>query len=241
MITAPVFRSPVIPVRIKAALTLVTAAMIFPLVQAQAPAELSMVAAVVGGVREMMIGAIIGLALTMLMTGAEVGGLIVGRQAGIALANVIDPTGNQQASIMGQIYTISLTLLFLLAGGHRATMAALLDTFSVIPLLSFQFDEMFLVLLVEMLAGAFILGIRLAGPVLIALFLLGTALAFISRTMPQLNILTVGFTLRLLVALGVASLAIIAYQDLMLDAVWDGIEQVRAAFGLDPVNSRLVT
>jgi flagellar biosynthetic protein FliR len=241
MITAPVFRSPVIPVRIKAALTLVTAAMIFPLVQAQAPAELPMAAAVIGGVREMMIGAIIGLALTLLLTGAEVGGLIVGQQAGIALADVIDPTGNQQASIMGQIYTISLTLLFLLAGGHRATMAALLDTFSVIPLLSFQFDEMFLMLLVEMLAGAFILGIRLAGPVLIALFLLGTALAFISRTMPQLNILTVGFTLRLLVALGVASLAIIAYQDLMLDAVWDGVEQVRAAFGLDPVNSRLVT
>lgn len=241
MLTAPIYGSRVIPRRIKAALTMVTAAMIFPLVRGQAPAELTLTAVFFGGVQEMMIGAIIGLALSTLLLGAEVGGLIVGRQAGIALANIIDPGGNQQASVTGQVYTIALTLLFLLAGGHRATMAALLDTFDVIPLLSFQFDEMFVLLVVEMLASAFILGIRLAGPVLVALFLLGTALAFLSRTMPQLNILTVGFTLRLLVALGVASLALIACQDLLLDAVWDGIVAVRTAFGLDPMNTRLVT
>jgi flagellar biosynthetic protein FliR len=240
VMTAPVFASKVIPARVRGALALVTAAMIFPLVKGQAPSELTMSAALVGGAGELMIGAIIGLSLTILLLGAEVGGLMVGRQAGIALANVIDPSGNQQASIIGQIYTITLTLLFLLAGGHRATMAALLDTFEVIPLLSFRFDEMFVLLLVEMLAAAFVLGIRLAGPVLIALFLMGTALGVLSRTMPQLNILTVGFTLRLLLALAVAGVALGACEDLLLDAVWDGVETVRAAFGLDPTRIRLV-
>ncbi len=240
MLTAPVYKSRVVPARVRAALTLVVAAMIFPMVRGQAPPNLSLSAALVGGVGEIMIGAIIGLSLTILLMGAEVGGLIVGRQAGLALANVIDPGGNQQASIVGQIYTITLTMLFLLAGGHRATMAALLDTFEVIPLLSFKFEEMFVLLLVEMLAAAFILGIRLAGPVLIALFLMGMALGFLSRTMPQLNILTVGFTLRLLLALAVAALAISACEDLLLGAVWDGVELVRASFGLDPAHTRLV-
>lgn len=235
MLTAPLYGSAVIPTRIRAAAALVVAAMIFPLVRGQAPNEITLSMAVVGGVGEMMIGAIIGLALTTLLMGAEVAGLMVGRQAGIALANVFDPTRNQQVSIVGQVYTISLTILFLLAGGHRATMAALLDTFEVIPLLSFRFDEMFVLLLVEMLAAAFILGIRLAGPVLIALFLTGTALGFLSRTMPQLNILTVGFTLRLMVALAVAGMALIACEELLLDAVWDGVDLVRTSFGLDPV------
>ena len=241
MLTAPVYKSRVIPMRIRAALTLVTAAMIFPLVGMQAPAELSLTAALVGGVGELMIGALIGLSLTVLLMGAEVGGLIVGRQAGVALANVFDPSSNQQGSVVGQVYTITFTLLFLAAGGHRAAMAALLDTFEVIPLLSFAFDEMFVLLLVEMLAAAFILGIRLAAPVLIALFLMGTALAFLSRTMPQFNILTVGFTLRLLLALAVAGLAIGACEDVLLDAIWDGVELVRGAFGLDPTHSRLVS
>lgn len=234
VMTAPIYASRAIPLRIRAAMTLVIAAMVTPLVRAQVPADISLAVALVGGVGEMMIGITIGLSLSVMMLGAEVAGLIVGRQAGLALANVFDPTQNRQVSIVGQIYTIVLTLVFLLAGGHRATMAALLDTFDVMPLLSFGFDESPVVLLVEMLGSAFILGIRLAGPVLIALFMLGTALAFLSRTMPQLNILSVGFTLRALVALATAGVAIGASQELLLDAVWDGIEMVRASFGLDP-------
>ncbi len=240
MLTAPVFGSRAIPVRVRAALTLTVAAVVFPLVRGQAPAEMTLSMALVGGVGEMMIGVIIGLAMGILLMGAEVAGLIVGRQAGLALANVYDPSRNEQATIVGQVYTISFTLLFLLAGGHRATMAAVLDTFDVIPLLSFRFEESFAVLLVEMLAAAFILGIRLAGPVLLALFMLGIALAFLSRTMPQLNILTVGFTLRLLAAVAVAGLALSACQGVLLDAVWDGVELIRATFGLDPSDNRLV-
>ncbi len=234
MLTAPLYGSRMVPLRIRAAMTMVIAAMIFPLVRQQAPADLSLSTAVIGGVGELMIGAIVGLSLAILLMGAEVGGLIVGRQAGMALGNIFDPMQNQQASIVGQVYTISLTLIFLAVGGHRATMAALLDTFETIPLLSFGLDESFLILLVEMLGSAFILGIRLAGPVLIALFLVGTALAFLSRTMPQLNILTVGFTLRALIAMGIAAAAIGAGEELLVGAVRDGIEQVRATFGLDP-------
>ncbi len=240
MLTAPIYASTVVPVRIRVAIAVTVAAMIFPMMRAKAPAEMTLSMAVVGGIGEMMIGAIIGLSLGILLMGAEVGGLIVGRQAGLALANVYDPTRNQQITTVGQLYSITLTLLFLLAGGHRATMAALLDTFDVIPLLSFRFDESFVLLLVEMLASAFILGIRLAGPVLLALFMMGTTLAFLSRTMPQLNILTVGFSLRLLVALGVGALALSACDEMMLDAIWDGLGLVRATFGLDPNHHGLV-
>ena len=93
----------------------------------------------------MMIGLTIGLGLTLLLLGAEVAGLIVGRQAGVALANVYDPIQNQNVSVVGQVYTATLIILFLSVGGHRATMAALLDTFEVIPLLSFGTDETILV------------------------------------------------------------------------------------------------
>jgi len=240
VMTAPIFGSTLVPVRMRAALAMMMAVVVFPLVRGQAPREMTLSMALVGGAGEMMIGAIIGLSLSILLMGAEVAGLMVGRQAGLALANVFDPVRNQQTSIVGQVYSICLTWLFLLAGGHRAAIAALLDTFEVIPLLSFRFDEPFVLLFVEMLAAAFILGIRLAGPVLIALFLLGTALAFVSRTMPQINILTVGFTLRLLVALAVAALAMSASEDVMLDAIWDGVELIREAFGLDPDQAHLV-
>jgi flagellar biosynthetic protein FliR len=240
MLTAPIYRSAVIPKRVRVALAMLLAVLIFPFVKTQAPAEMSMSVALAGGVGEMMIGATIGLSLTILFVALEVGGLIVGRQAGIVLANVYDPARDEEASIIGQVYTISFTVLFLLAGGHRAATAAVLDTYEVIPLLSFRLEGKFVVLLVEMLAAAFALGVRLAGPVLVALFLMGTALAFLSRTMPQLNILTVGFTLRLLVGLAVAAMALSVCDDVLLDAVWDCVALIRSTFGLDPSHTHLV-
>lgn len=241
VLTAPLFSSAVLPARFRAAMVLTTAAVIFPFVRGQAPAELTLSSAIVGGVGELMIGAAIGLSLTIIMMGAEVAGLIIGRQAGIALANVFDPTQNRQISTVGQLFTITLTFVFLLAGGHRAAMAALLDTYDVIPLLSFQVNESILLLLVEMLAAGFILGIRLAGPIVIALFLTSITMGLLSRTMPQLNILTVGFTVRLFAALVLAGFALQACEGILLDAVWDTVELIRSAFGLDPTRTHLVS
>lgn len=240
MITAPLFGSSVIPARIRVAMVVALAVMTFPLVASHVPAGLTLTSVLTGVVGELLIGITIGLSLSLLLMGAEVGGMMVGRQAGLALANVFNPATDSQVSITGQVYTIAFTIVFLLAGGHRAAVAALLDTFAVIPVLSFQMNESVILLLAEMLAAAFILGIRLAGPVLIALFLVGTALAFLSRTMPQLNILTVGFAIRAIVALAVAALAMGASGDLFVDAIWDGVERIRLTFGLDPALSRLV-
>ena len=231
-LTAPLYSSQAIPARIRAALIMVIAAMVFPMVARQTPVEVGLAGVLVGGVTELMVGATIGLALGLLVTGVELGGLIVGRQSGMILAQAFDPSQNIQASIVGQVYTITLMTMFLLAGGHRATIAALLDTFEVIPLLGFTLEKSVVVLLVEMITAAFILGIRIAAPVLIALFMMTTAMGFLSRTMPQFNILSVGFTLRATIAMGVAGFALMGCEDLLLDVIWDGLETIRLSFGL---------
>ncbi|MCH8148974.1 MAG: flagellar biosynthetic protein FliR [Planctomycetes bacterium] len=240
MITAPIFASRIIPGRVRGALIMAMAAMTFPLVRPQTPLDITWGGVIAGSVGEMMIGLAIGISLAMFVSGVEVAGLMVGRQAGLAIGQVFDPSSNTQVSIIGQVYTISLMTLFLLAGGHRATMAALLDTYEVIPLLSFQMNDSIPLLLITMVTASFVLGIRLAGPVLIALFLTGTAMGFLSRTMPQLNILSVGFTVRVLVALGIAGFALAGCQDVLVDAVWRAFETIRLGMGLDSYPRGLV-
>lgn len=236
MLTGPVLSSTVIPRQVRIAFTAVLALMLFPVVRGQAPADLTLSMVMAGAFGELIIGVTIGLGLALLFTGVEVGGLMIGQQAGIALGRVFNPIQNQQTTLTGQVYSLVLVLVFLLAGGHRAMIAALLDTFEVIPMLSRGFDSSVVVLLAEMLASAFILAIRLAAPVLIALMMTSLALGFLSRTMPQLNILSVGFQVRLMVGLSVAALAIGASEDVMLGAIWDGLEAIRTSFGLDPIH-----
>lgn len=239
MITAPVFASTMIPIRIRVAFVFVLSAMLFPVISKFAPQDMTIATALVGAFSELMIGIGIGLSISIFMMGAEVAGRMIAQQAGLGIGQVIDPTQNTQTSIVGQVYTISLTMLFLMVGGHRATVAALVDTYQIIPICSYQMDDTFVLLLIEMLTSAFMFGIRIAGPVVIALFLTGVSLGVISRTMPQLNILTVGFTLRALIALAVAGISLSACQEIFLDGIWDTFEVVRATFGLDPAQTRL--
>ncbi len=232
MLTAPIFGSTAIPLRVRSGLAIVMAAMIFPLVGRDVPVQASVPILVIGGIGELMIGISMGLALTIILTAATVSGRMVGQQAGIALGQVFDPTQNEQVTIVGQVYAIVMTLFFLLLGGHRAAISALLDTFGTIPLLSFQFTDSILLLLIEMLTSAFLLGLRLAGPVLVALFLTTVALGFLSRTIPQLNILSVGFTLRVIIALGAGSIGFTVYEDALVQNISEGLALVREAFAL---------
>lgn len=232
VLTAPVLGSPMMPVRVRAALVITLAAMICPLVGGQLPATVSLAALVVGAAGELAIGAAIGLALAIVISGAEVCGRLVAQQAGIALGQSVDPTFNEESTVLEQLYAIVMTLVFLTAGGHRAMVRALLDTFTVVPLLAFRPGETVVLLLVEVLGAAFVLGVRLAAPVLIALMLAELAMGFLTRTMPQLNILSVGFTVRVLVTLGAAALALVAGEDLMVSALFDAVAMMRAAFGL---------
>ena len=71
----------------------------------------------------------------------------------------------------------------------------------------------------DLLSAAFILAIKLFAPVLIALLLTSLVMGFLGRTMPQLNILTIGFALRSMSALAVAAVALAASQDVLVEAI----------------------
>jgi len=232
VLTAPVLGSSLIPMRIRAAFTMVIAAMIFPIVKQHAPTGLTLSTVLVSGVAEFMIGASIGLALTLILVASEAAGALVGQQAGLAISQVANPLTNVQTTAIAQVYAVVLTLVFLLIGGHRAALSALLDTYKAIPLLSFQMDDSILLLLVELLTAAFVVGVRIAGPVVIALFLTETSVGFVSRTVPQLNIMTIGFGIRLIAAFAVAAVSFQASKGLFIHTIWDSLASIRAAFGL---------
>lgn len=240
VMTAPMLGSPVIPMRIRAAFVFALSVVVFPLVHSQLPAAPTLGEVVAGAVGELLLGAAIGLSLTILLLAGEVAGTLIGQQAGLVLGEVANPLQEHQASVLGQIYTVVLTLVFLVAGGHRAMIAAVLDSFAIIPAMATLDADSSVVLLTEMLSATFVAGIRIAGPAMIALFLSAITLAVLSRAMPQLNILTVGFTMKVIIALGVSWFALSSCEGLLLQLVVDGLDAVRAAFGLPQSSYRIV-
>ncbi|GAF97676.1 unnamed protein product [marine sediment metagenome] len=83
---------------------------------------------------------------------------------------------------------------------------------------------------------SFSIAIRVAAPAILALMLALVSLGFISRTVPQLNILTVGFPIKLGIALLVMALTMMSLEPLLLDGLALGLDAIRAGLGMNPIS-----
>jgi flagellar biosynthetic protein FliR len=98
--------------------------------------------------------------------------------------------------------------VFVAVGGHRIVTEALLETFAWVPPGHAAIGESYSQVLVGILTQSFELGIRASAPLLTALLVSNLVLGLISRTLPQINVIAVGFGLNSLLALGMLFLTI---------------------------------
>ncbi len=74
------------------------------------------------------------------------------------------------------------------------------------------------------------MALRMCGPVVLALLLTSLVLGFLSRTMPQLNILTVGFSFKVATAGFILAITISFSEGLIADGVSDGLGRIGMLF-----------
>jgi flagellar biosynthetic protein FliR len=195
-----------VPARLRALFVFALAVLITPLVPVPEVLPTNVAAIALAVAAELMLGALMGLALRAVFTGLEIGGLLIAQQAGLAFGQIADPTTGVESSLLSSFYVQIGSMVFLVLGGHRVLIAAALDTFNTIPLLR---DHGSFLNGVELLMEAITVGasvaVRVSAPVVLTLFLVNVALAFVGRTVPQLNIITVGFPIK-----GLAAMVLIA-------------------------------
>ena len=231
MATAPIFGTTEAPMTVRALLSVMLAALVMP---TQWGASLPMAGAMpqylvfIGS--ELLLGACLGLGISVFLTGIQMAGELMSRIGGLNMSDVFDPTFNADVPIFSRLLVLTATAVFMLIGGHRIVMAGLLDTFQSIPPghgVALILDSSqaagggFLHALVEtfslLTSESFSLGIRASMPVVTAILLATFVLGLISRTLPQMSILAVGFGLNSVLTFAVFSLslgaAVMAFRD----------------------------
>lgn len=155
-------------------------------------------AAAVAG--ELVLG--IGLSLSMQFAFAAL--LTVGRaldiQAGFGLAALVDPTTRNQLPLAGTVFAYAAAAVFFTGDGPENLLAIWAASVQAIPLgtgaLSGDVGR-----LAGHLSASFVIAAGLGGAIMLALFLTDLAIAFMSRTLPQMNVLVLGFQVKTLVVL----------------------------------------
>lgn len=193
----PVFGGYAVPTNVRVLLVIGLAALITPLIEMDASATWHAVDLVLSMARELTLGILMGLIVQGCFVGLQLGGQLIAQESGLAFGQVADPTTDTEQSVISSLYIQLGAVVFLIVGGHRALIAAALESFRRIPLLGHAGSASGSVeMLLDVAAASGAMAIRVAAPALLTLFLINAAMGFISRTVPQFNILTIGFSVK---------------------------------------------
>jgi flagellar biosynthetic protein FliR len=212
MIWAPLLGSAQIPKRIKAMIACVLAAAIAPTlsITVAIPQSPWTLAVAIGG--EIAFGAAIGLILSLVFVAGQWAGEMIGQQMGLNLGQTLNPQYGGGGSVVGDLYFFLALLVFLSIGGHMALVKGVYDSFTALPLLSVSLTRPLLGTIVSVFQGAMVLAMQLAAPMLVTMLVVDMVLGFVGKSVPQLNIMTAGISVRalagmlvLIVGLGLTS------------------------------------
>lgn len=216
---APFFGNASIPVKTRIMLGLAITIIILPFATEKIVAPPDLGALVMALAGELLIGLTFGLMLTAIFSGLELAGILIGQQLGISLAQVFDPLFEEEVSVLSQLYFWLAMILFLLVRGHLVLLGALIGSFRSLPPGGGTANAGFLHGLVAVLHSSFILALQVSAPIIVAIFLTTLALGFVGRTVPQLNILSVGFSLRLVLGYALIIVCLIPAMSVFSTAV----------------------
>lgn len=170
-----------------------------------AHAALTMSTFLVIAVQETMVGIALGLMMNLAFAAVEFAGSLLDIQIGLSIASIVSPGLIGPVTILSNLQYLLFTMWFLAVNGHYAIILAILQSFRVLPLGVAQFSGPLAEVMLRGTADLFVLGLQMAAPVLLALFITNLSLAVASRAVQQLNVFAIGLPVSLLVGFIVLS------------------------------------
>jgi len=195
----PIISSDEVPMRLKAGLSFFLSVIIFPAIP-QAAMEIpgNLPSYFMLALKEIYIGAVMGFAGTFIFAGLRLAGSWIDQEAGFSMLQLFNPMVQEEDTPVAHFLFIIFMLLLLTTGGYVFYLRAIAESFRIIPLgwgqlISADAARVF----VQLSSEAFVLGLKVAAPVVTVLFVSSVALALIARIMPQMNVWLVGMPMKL--------------------------------------------
>lgn len=198
----PFFSARVIPVLSKAGLALIITIVLFPVINNKViefPNTLWGMVHVI--IAEFIIGAILGLLVTLFFEGVRIMGQLVGFQTGFAITNILDPQSGVQVSIFSNMAYLMAIVFFLLLNGHHILLNAIRESFEIINVGSLSLNDQILQKLIPISGDMFVLAIKIGAPAIAAILFTMVAFGLITKLIPQMNIMIVAFPVQIVIGL----------------------------------------
>ena len=151
-------------------------------------------------VHELALGSMLVLVFQLAFGALYLAGRTIDIQAGFGLAVLIDPATSQQVPLVGTLFAYAAGAVFFAMDGHIELLRFLAATLDAVPLGNWAIPHA-VGRITAFMALTTLTAFGVAGAAIAALFLVDMAIAILSRTVPQMNVLVLGLQVKTLVLL----------------------------------------
>lgn len=149
---------------------------------------------------ELAVGLSIALALQLAFGAILWAGRVLDIQAGFGLATLADPTTREELPLAGTVIAYGAAAIFFATGAHYDLLALWVASVETLPV-GYGLFAPDMTAFGSYLGAIFLLATGLVGASLLAIFLADIVIAFLSRTLPQMNALLLGFQVKAMLLL----------------------------------------
>ncbi|HHX24033.1 MAG: flagellar biosynthetic protein FliR [Tepidanaerobacteraceae bacterium] len=171
--------------------------------------------------KEFTVGISMGYATFLVFTSLYLAGGIIDMEIGFGMVNVLDPQSNTQVPLMGNFFYILTILMFLTIDGHHMLISTIIKSYEILPLGQAVFHSDFLLAVIACFKEMFLLGVKIALPIVSIVFLTNLALGIIARTVPQMNVFIVGLPIKITVGI-VGMIMVFPMYFVVMDIIYNG-------------------
>ena len=200
LMVAPVFGTSFVPARSRLILAAALTLLVAPLLPATNVAVLSATGFGIVA-QQMLIGVAMGFVVQIVFDALAMAGQLLANSMGLSFAFNVDPLRGASTPVLGQFYSIIVTLTFLALNGHLALLEVLVDGFRSLPvgIDGLGTDGLWQVTLWggQIFRGALLVSL----PGVTALLVVNLAFGVVSRAAPSLNLFAIGFPVTLVCGL----------------------------------------
>jgi len=229
----PVFGSPQVPARVRTALIFALTLFIFPIVHPHnIPPAGDVISLALLVVKETLVGLSLAFLSQMIFAAVEFCGQQLGSQMGIAMAAMLDPSTQANVPTVGVFQGVLATLLFLSIGVHHFFLRGIVESYQLLPVGSWHTSAGLFQFFLTASSGLFLIAVKLAAPVAVALLAAGVAIGIVARSFPAMNVFIVAMPLNIGIGLLILGVSLPVFLRVMQGAFGGLLGQMRLLFKL---------
>ncbi|MCK5647587.1 MAG: flagellar biosynthetic protein FliR [Gammaproteobacteria bacterium] len=231
MMIAPIFSAQSIPVRFRVAVAFAITLVVVPVLPPLPLVDFISGEAFLIAIHQVLIGAIMGFALQLAFNLFVMSGHILAMQAGLGFSLMNSPQDGVQVTVVGQLYLMLATFLYLAMDGHLILFREVINSFNLLPIGTSGISTTGYWMLVSWGSQMFQSSVMMVLPAMAALLMVNVSFGVMSKASPQLNPFSVGFLITIVLAFAIIYITLptlVPYFERIMTEIFQLIQDILA-------------